>query len=82
MRALLLALLLIQPLTLHAVQPPHLDLSYDELFKTMMDDPTAMNRWAREQLDKGHLPPDSFAWAKALAIYISTCMETGCEDDP
>ncbi len=82
MRALLLALLLIQPLTLHAVQPPHLDLSYDDLFKTMMDDPTAMNRWAREQLDKGHLPPDSFAWAKALAIYISTCMETGCEDDP
>jgi hypothetical protein len=48
MRALLLALLLIQPLTLYAVQAPQLSQSYDELFKIMMDDPTAMHRWSKE----------------------------------
>lgn len=81
MRALLLALLLLPSMALYAVQPPQLSLSYDELFKIMMDDPTAMHRWSREQLDKGLLPPDSQAWAKALAIYITTCMETGCGED-
>jgi tetratricopeptide (TPR) repeat protein/HPt (histidine-containing phosphotransfer) domain-containing protein len=82
MRALLLALLLLPSMALYAVQPPQLSLSYDELFKIMMDNPTAMHLWSRDQLDKGQLPPDSQAWAKALAIYITTCMETGCDEDP
>ncbi|WP_176736451.1 ATP-binding protein [Oligoflexus tunisiensis] len=82
MRVLFLALLLLLPLTMQAAQAPRLDQSYDELFKSMMDDPRAINQWARTQLTQDGLETrEPFHWAKAMAIYLSSCMEIGCEDD-
>jgi tetratricopeptide (TPR) repeat protein len=83
MRSLLLALLLIPALTGYAVQPPRLDQSYDELFKSMMDDPRTINQWALVRLKADGLETrEPFHWAKAMAIYISSCLEVGCENDP